>query len=149
MTRMATQIANVIAAHAFWKGRLRAAATGAHADLTPEIACRDDLCTLGAWLRSAPIVTRYAADPVYRAVCLAHTLFHEAAGDLLASARQGDRVAAFATMQDDFMPLSDDLVGLLRLWKEKARSEAEVAEQARDVPEWCGHDHHHPAAAAA
>lgn len=122
--RLVTQVKTAIDAHLLWKGRLRQAILSPGNGLTPAVASRDDACALGRWLLSADIPDDEKNAAEYQAVRLAHAMFHHAAGQVLETARGGDREAAFRLMGDAFIQLSEELVRLLGAWEAALRSKS-------------------------
>lgn len=114
--RFAGQIQAAIHAHLAWKVRLRTAVLSGTSTMTPELARRDDACAMGSWLYSPCFDERARTSPLYEDVRQAHALFHEAAGDVLQHARDGETAMAGKLMHDAFIPRSDKLVCLLEEW---------------------------------
>lgn len=81
-------------AHQKWKVNLRDAIAGRPGqDVAVEFIARDDKCQLGEWL-NGPAKDHYAHLPAYHWVKEWHTQFHVRAGEVLATAKAGDKEAA-------------------------------------------------------
>lgn len=93
-----------IDSHLRWKERLRDYITGHSAEaLSMETVGRDDLCTLGLWLKSEG-ETHYGGTPVLEALRATHKRFHACAGEVLAMAGAGKREEALSLLDDPYGP---------------------------------------------
>lgn len=89
-----------IDSHMKWKERLRDYITGASTeDLKVDNVSRDDLCTLGLWLK-ADGKQHHAASPAFQALQAAHARFHQCAGQVLDLAQKGQKDAALRLLDD-------------------------------------------------
>ncbi|MDF8335162.1 CZB domain-containing protein [Novosphingobium cyanobacteriorum] len=116
--RFAGQIQAAIHAHLAWKVRLRAAVLSGTSTMTPEMAKRDDICAMGTWLYSPSFDERAKQGHYFEDVIRAHALFHQAAGEVLHHARNGEKATAGQLMHEAFIPRSDRLVCLLEEWSD-------------------------------
>src|SRR5512144_870520 len=83
-----------IAAHGFWKSRLRQAIdTGTLAMSVDKIAA-DNVCDFGKWLMTNIVDARGKANPYYRTVKDLHAAFHRTAARVVQLALQGDKAEA-------------------------------------------------------
>lgn len=106
-------------AHVQWKTRLRDYITGASSEsLEVAIVARDDQCTLGRWLASEGEL-HYGGRPEFERIRATHARFHHAAGEVLATAQQGNRQAALQMLDSGAYPQASDEVAeaLVALFK--------------------------------
>jgi methyl-accepting chemotaxis protein len=108
---------NVIVAHQSWKTKLRNAIREPQdaAALNTEEIRRDDACALGKWIHGSG--TAYKADREYHQLLDRHADFHRCAADVVHHCQEGDLADARAVLNDRFLPLSDQVVGLIRSMK--------------------------------
>lgn len=99
-----------IDAHTQWKTRLRDYISGSGTeDLEVAIVSRDDQCVLGRWLQ-ADGELHHGKKPEFARVRSAHARFHEAAGEVLATAQRGDRTAALRMLDEgEYLRASDEV----------------------------------------
>jgi hypothetical protein len=106
-----------IDAHVKWKERLHdAIAGGNQEELSIDMVCRDDQCTLGQWLNGVG-GERFGTLPAFRDVLAKHVYFHQCAGKVLGLAKAGRKEEAISMLEEgDYAIASSDvttaLVGL-------------------------------------
>src|SRR5579863_9157233 len=88
------EVARAFGSHTLWKTRIeRAAATG-KSEFTPEDVCKDGLCTFGKWLNDPALSADVRASRHYAEVKRLHGDFHQAAGEAIRKAGNGDSAGA-------------------------------------------------------
>lgn len=107
-------------AHSDWKRRLRDAVSRGFSERDSDDVGRDDLCELGRWLHSLP--SEYASDPLCEDLAELHARFHHAAAAVVQLIEAGRTEEARVAMdsESDFALASEELVGLLEMWREAA-----------------------------
>jgi hypothetical protein len=108
---------DVIVAHQSWKTKLRNAIREPQdaAALNTEEIRRDDACALGKWIHGSG--TAYKSDREYNQLLDRHADFHRCAADVVHHCQEGDLADARAILNDRFLPLSEQVVGLIRQMK--------------------------------
>jgi hypothetical protein len=121
---IAEQISKAIAAHAYWKHRLRIAIAIRNSDLTVAQARMDHTCAFGQWLQALPAEIRRSRH--CSQVAELHRLFHDAAADVLAMAFAGRTEDANRelALEGSFSQASERLIAALRAWKTAASAGA-------------------------
>lgn len=109
-----------ILAHRAWVARFQAALTGKNDEVFDLAKARDDtICDLGRWLASEAALNLLGRDSLQRIVVL-HGMFHEIAGEIGSKINEHQPAAETRALLREFANLSEQLVGLLNLAKNRA-----------------------------
>lgn len=104
-----------IQAHSDWKLKLFTACDeGSHIRVDIATLMKDDACELGKWLHGP--AGRYAADPKFQELLVAHADFHKAAASLarmIDLGKKADAEALLNARDSDFNRLSRQVVAVL------------------------------------
>ncbi|WP_300296528.1 CZB domain-containing protein, partial [Ferrovibrio sp.] len=132
-TPVLTAIDKAVSAHAQWKNRLRTAVETRQSDITPDHACKDNLCQFGKWLYGDALgISRAEKGADYEAIRRMHAEFHVQAAETLKKALAGDR----AGFQVDTAPtgkfhiISTELTQALLLWHRRLQRQAAAGREA-------------------
>lgn len=99
-----------ITVHQRWKTRLRMQIDGNAGEvLDPAQVCKDDQCDLGKWIHGEGH-HQMGGKPEFLEVKGSHAHFHKVAGDVLTSARRGDKTEANAILVGPFFEASSRVV---------------------------------------
>jgi hypothetical protein len=110
-----------INSHENWKVQLQGVLDGQPAGiLTIDVACHDDRCELGKWLRGAGS-RRFAQYPAFSALVSRHRDFHVEAAKVLTEAQGGDMEKARETLGGSYRQASSQVVLLLKELKRSLR----------------------------
>jgi methyl-accepting chemotaxis protein len=117
------EIAKAFGAHGLWKTRIRHAIDSCKCEHSPDDVARDDKCTFGRWLHGGQLPATVRGSKEYKSVVALHADFHQAAGEALRQALDGDRDRATATLTGRFSQASDRLSAALVHWQRQAATE--------------------------
>lgn len=110
MFMIASDGKEAIDAHLMWKKRLQAYINGeSKEDLKVETVSRDDQCTLGHWINGIG-GERFGQLPAFAVIKSRHAQFHRCAGEVLATAQQGNKAAALHMLEEGAYPDASDQV---------------------------------------
>lgn len=112
-----------IDAHMKWKERLHDFIAGRSTEqLDEQSVSRDDLCSLGMWLKGEG-AQKFGGTPAFDHLCSLHAKFHAAAGHTVALAVSGQREQALHLLQvGEYAQVSDGLtVALVDLFAQHQR----------------------------
>lgn len=121
---MAREIDEAILAHGQWKARLAAAVRDGQADISSQVATREDRCAFGAWLNGPSFAPEVRSLVEFQKVRALHALFHQAAGRVVSYVEQGKADVALSLLRGEFTQRSEELVSALREWKASATTQA-------------------------
>jgi hypothetical protein len=110
MFMIASDGKEAIDAHLMWKKRLQAYIAGeSKEELNVDAISRDDQCTLGHWIAGIG-GQRFGHLPAFAVVKSRHAYFHRCAGEVLATAQQGNKAAALHMLEEGAYPDASDQV---------------------------------------
>jgi hypothetical protein len=110
MFMIASDGKEAIDAHLMWKKRLQAYINGESKEqLAVETVSRDDQCTLGHWINGIG-GQRFGHLPAFAVIKSRHAYFHRCAGEVLATAQQGNKAAALHMLEEGAYPDASDQV---------------------------------------
>lgn len=111
------QVTIAIGAHRQWKQRLQTAIDTGKSAFVPVEICQDNRCEFGKWLYQLPTVTR--STPHWKEVQKLHAAFHQAAGQVLNLALQGNQPGAAQLMSfgGSYTAASAALTSAMMKWK--------------------------------
>jgi len=93
-----------IDSHIKWRGRLQSYIQGNSTEtLDVATVSRDDSCTLGQWINGIG-GERFGQLPAFAVVRSRHAHFHRCAGEVLATAQQGDKEKALHLLEEGAYP---------------------------------------------
>ena len=103
-----------IRAHAEWKMRLAVYLGKPDGSLKAWDVAKDDACPLGKWIVGEGR-TRFAMEPAFQRLQVAHSEFHKNAGDVIRRADQGEAVSEEMALgaDSDFARTSSEIVATL------------------------------------
>ena len=112
------EIDMAIAAHGFWKQRLRTAIATGKCESTPDKVKQDNNCSFGKWLHER-IDPAVKSSSYYKEALSLHAEFHQEAGCILEIALKGEKEEANELLRigSDFSRLSSALTQKLQEWK--------------------------------
>ncbi len=113
-------IQKAIAAHANWKGRLRAALNAGKFDVTPAVVELDNQCEFGKWLTGPDFSASEKQSEDYRKVVGLHARFHQEAASIveLAISGRSDEAMAAMGLESGYTRASSALTRELMKWRE-------------------------------
>lgn len=99
-----------IDAHMKWQERLHDHIAGRSSEVLDELTVkRDDLCSLGIWLKQEG-AQKFSGTPAFEHLCKVHAKFHEAAGHIVAVTASGQKeVALQMLVEGAYAQASDDV----------------------------------------
>jgi hypothetical protein len=101
---IASEGKEAIDSHLRWKGRLRDYIKGeSKEDLKVELVSADDKCPLGHWINGIG-GERFGQTAAFSVLKSRHTYFHRCAGEVLATAQQGDKDKALHMLDEGAYP---------------------------------------------
>jgi Chemoreceptor zinc-binding domain len=110
-----------IHSHENWKEQLQSVLDGQPSYILPiDVACHDDRCELGKWLRGVGS-HRFAQYPAFSALVSRHQDFHTEAAKVLTQAQSGDMDKARETLGGSYRQASSQVVLLLKELKRSLR----------------------------
>jgi len=111
-------IAEALAAHVNWKGRLVRYLNGtSDEELDPMVICRDDQCALGKWIHG-PALNYFHADDDFHKLRTDHANFHFVAGNVVKKMQENDKEGANSLMKNEYERASREVInGLTELNK--------------------------------
>lgn len=113
-----------IDAHMKWKERLRDHILGTGGeDLDAQDVVRDDLCTLGAWIKDEG-AKRFAGTPAFEHLKTIHARFHAEAGNIIMLVATGRKDEALRLLEEgDYAQASDEItIALVDLFGRQSNS---------------------------
>ncbi|MFN4277837.1 MAG: methyl-accepting chemotaxis protein [Ferrovibrio sp.] len=128
-----TAIDKAVSAHAQWKNRLRVAVETRQSDITPDHACKDNLCQFGKWLYGDALgISRAEKGADYEAIRHMHAEFHVQAAETLKKALAGDRAGydVDTAPTGRFHIISTELTQALLLWHRRLQRQYGAGREA-------------------
>ncbi len=134
-TPVLTAIDKAVSAHAQWKNRLRIAAETRQSDITPDHACKDNLCQFGKWLYGDALgISRAEKGADYEVIRRMHAEFHVQAAETLKKALAGDRAGydIDTAPTGKFHTISTELTQALLLWYRRLQRQSATGHKAAE-----------------
>ncbi|MBI5890122.1 MAG: CZB domain-containing protein [Nitrosomonadales bacterium] len=108
--RSEVDIAECIAAHMKWKGRLQSYVDGtSKEELDPMVICRDDQCVLGKWIHG-PALKHFHNDESFHKLRSDHANFHFVAGTVVKKVQENDLAGSDALLKTEYSRASRDVI---------------------------------------
>lgn len=116
----AIDVEAALSAHTEWKRRLRDAVSRGYCEQDSGDVGRDDLCELGRWLHSLP--PEYGAASWCEDIVELHAHVHRDAAVVVQLIETGriDEARVAMDPESEFARTSEDLVGMLEMWRDAA-----------------------------